>query len=150
MNISDKDLISTKDDPDWFDILKIDELYFPFPWKASDWLDIELSRNFLFKFNKENQLIGFCLINFVIGDEVVHLQKICLKPEFRGDGAAVLFFEKIKCFLKKLGFTSIYLEVQTINQRAINFYVKCGFSTLRIIKNFYSNGDDAQTMSIVL
>lgn len=42
------------------------------------------------------------------------------------------------------------LEVHAQNQRAIDLYTKCGFKTVRIRKNYYSDAQDAIVMDLKL
>jgi ribosomal protein S18 acetylase RimI-like enzyme len=48
------------------------------------------------------------------------------------------------------GAKSIYLEVELPNQRAIGFYKKLGFVSLRTIKRYYSDATDALTMQMII
>lgn len=51
-------------------------------------------------------------------------------------------------FLQKCSSTSqfVTLEVHSKNVRAIDLYKKCGFKTVRIRKNYYSDGSEALVM----
>jgi ribosomal protein S18 acetylase RimI-like enzyme len=150
MNISDNLVLVSRLDPTWDQIIKMDSNYFPCPWTKDDWDKLAPERDFVFSFNHFGELIGFCLISFLSGDNVAHLQKICLDPKARGQGKAMTHLLQIKDFLKNKGCESIFLEVEVTNLQALSFYKKAGFLPLRLIRNFYSDGGDAQTMSLTL
>lgn len=54
----------------------------------------------------------------------------------------------LRGFAKDCSTTSklITLEVHSKNDRAIGLYTKCGFKTVRIRRNYYSDGSDALIM----
>lgn len=126
-----------------------DQLYFPHPWTTEQWLGLNLHHHLIFTCSN-SQLDGFALFHRVANDETVHLLKICIHPEVRGSGAASEFWAEILKDLRSKSVKSIFLEVETTNQRAIGFYRKMGFQDLRLIKRFYSDGADAFTMQLML
>ena len=42
---------------------------------------------------------------------------------------------------KKMGITKLLLNVRSDNEKAIWFYIKCGFTLVKEIENFYATGD---------
>ncbi len=63
------------------------------------------------------------------------------------------FSEKLlRLFIAECGSTSklLTLEVHAKNDQAIALYHKCGFKTVRIRKNYYSDQMDALVMDLVL
>jgi ribosomal-protein-alanine N-acetyltransferase len=96
------------------------------------------------------ELKGFALLGTVPGDDVAHLYKIVIAQTDRGSGTSQEFWAQITKQLVLFGITRVYLEVQGDNSRAINFYLKLGFKTLRKAKGFYSNGSDALIMELTL
>lgn len=129
-------------------ILDLDQTQFPRPWSAKDWQDLNWEHHFLFAWQLENQPVGFALFSFIPGDDTAHLLKICLKSELRGMGIAQAFWKACQSNLKSIDIKSIYLEVEAHNHRAIGFYKKLSFVTLRTIKGYYSDGSDAVTMQM--
>lgn len=132
------------------DVLNLDQHDFPKPWSMQDWGSLNWSHHQLFGIKKETELVGFALFSQIPGDDSVHLLKICLKSSLRGGPDTQIFWTALIEELKLKGVRSIYLEVESRNARAIGFYRKSGFQLLRIIKTFYSNGDDAHTMQLIL
>jgi ribosomal-protein-alanine N-acetyltransferase len=150
MNFFDSFRLENKFDSAWKEVIRQDQLYFPFPWTLDDWRDLDLSLNHLLIFLDQQKVVGHGLFFYVPGDEVVHLQKICVLPELRGKGIAEIFWMQVKEYFLKFSVTSIYLEVQESNIPAVSFYRKVGFRELRNIKNFYSTGENGLIMTVTL
>lgn len=125
-------------------ILELDQRYFPYPWTESQWKELNPANHLLFSHGNE----GFALFMRIPGDEMAHLLKICLRPENRGYGEALKFWDEILKELRDKGIKSIYLEVEAGNHRARGFYSKIGFKKLRQIPGYYSDGEDAVTMDL--
>lgn len=131
-------------------IIELDRLHFPLPWSRHDWEKADPNHHKIFSWYENDQVIGFALFHFLKGDETAHLLKICVSPSVRGTSASAKFWTDIVSKLKLLGISSIYLEVEEGNHRARGFYQKVGFSPLRTIKGYYSDGSNAVTMSLTL
>ena len=130
-------------------IASFDRLYFPQPWTTEQWLELNFQHHLLY-IRDNSDLEGLALFHRVAGDDTAHLLKICLRPEARGSGVALQFWVEILQDLRSKSVKSIFLEVETTNLRAIGFYRKVGFESLRLIKRFYSDGADAFTMQLML
>ncbi len=130
-------------------LASFDQLHFPHPWTTEQWLELNFHHHLLYVRGK-SKIEGFALIQRVRDDETAHLLKICLCPESRGSGQSLQFLDEILHDLRSKSVKSIFLEVETSNLRAIGFYRKSGFQTLRPIKAFYSDGADAFTMQLML
>lgn len=129
------------------EVIDLDRAYFPHPWTEAEWGKFDLG-NLLYVLRKEGKVIGFAL--FGISDDTAHLYKILLVPTERGAGQAQSFWKDIIQDLKKKNFAQVYLEVAAQNLSALAFYRKVGMQELRIIKSYYSNGEDAVTMNLTL
>ena len=130
------------------EIIHLDLNYFPQPWTESQWK--QLNHYKLFTWRENTELIGFALFGINPADDVAHLFKILILPSRRGTNHMTDFWNSIVQQLKNLELSSVYLEVECENQRAIGFYKKNGFATLRKNKAFYSSGKDAWVMSLTL
>jgi ribosomal protein S18 acetylase RimI-like enzyme len=133
---------------DFTKVLDLDQTQFPRPWSAKDWQELNWDHHFLFGWHIENQLVGFSLFSFIPGDDSAHLLKVCVQTDLRGLGTAQAFWVNCQDYLKTADIISIYLEVEAHNQRAIGFYDKLGFQTLRKNKGYYSDGSDAVIMQM--
>ncbi len=131
-------------------VKEIDQKHFPNPWTHSEWKTLNWGHHHLYTYNLGDEILGFALFSIVTGDDVAHLLKICLCPPYRGTEVSVGFWMSLLNELKQIGMSSVFLEVESTNLRAIKFYKKNNFEQLRLIKGFYSNGGDALTMSLTL
>jgi [ribosomal protein S18]-alanine N-acetyltransferase len=131
-------------------VIELDQNYFPHPWNEIQWQELNSQHHRLLTWNLDSVLVGFALLSIVPGDDVAHLYKIVLRPEHRGLGHAQNFWNAICENLKQNAYSKVFLEVEASNERAIRFYVKSGFSILRKIQGYYSNGEDAIVMILTL
>lgn len=150
MNTTGKLEVVLKDDAHWSSLVNMDQAYFPRPWTADSWKSLDLNHHLLYAWMAGNKLAGFALFSAPRGDETAHLLKILVIPELRDSGNAGLFWEKIRDELLQNHFSSVYLEVEESNGRAQGFYRKLGFSLLRRVKSYYSDGADAVMMQLTL
>ena len=132
------------------DIILLDQTHFPRPWSTKDWDNLNWNHHVLLNWEQGDITVAFALFGLVPADDVAHLLKICVEPSERGSGLAQLFWQRCVEELKVCGAKSIYLEVELPNQRAIGFYKKMGFVSLRTIKRYYSDGTDALTMQMII
>ncbi len=66
-----------------------------------------------------------------------------VRTSYRRRGYGFLLLAQVIACLKKIGITSIFLEVSIKNDSAIALYRKLGMKKVSVRKNYYSNGDDA-------
>ena len=131
------------------DVVMMDEKYFPHPWKLSEWLELNFKHHLLYSWQGQ-ELEGFALFGLVPGDDTAHLFKIQVNPALQGQGISMKFWSGIVENLRLKGVKNIYLEVESSNERAIGFYKKVGFTCLRRVKSYYSNGSDGLMLQITL
>lgn len=132
------------------EVINLDQTYFPTPWTTKQWQDLNLENHTLFGWRVGGKLTGIALLATIPGDDTAHLLKILLLHNSRGTGASLSFWAAIIQELRRKGMKSVYLEVETTNQRAEAFYKKVGFKLLRVQKGFYSGGEDALIMNLTL
>ena len=131
-------------------IKDLDKHQFPQPWSEESWKTMNWDFHHLYAWELGGEIIGFCLFFHTLGDDSTHLLKICIDSKSRGSGHSSVLWSKVQDQLRLSGIKSIYLEVEAQNQRAIGFYLKNHFKKLRTVKHFYSNGEDALTMILML
>ena len=133
------------------EVFELDTEQFPQPWNLSQWNDLDYKNNRLYTFRSvEGELLSFALFGITAGDDVAHLYKILTREQLRGTAVSMDFFSSLVRGLRSDGYKSIYLEVEVNNKRAIRFYEKMGLKGLRLSKSFYSFGEDALIMTIML
>lgn len=134
----------------WESILEMDQKYFSRPWNRPAWEDLDWSNHLLKAWAVEETAVGFALFAHLPQDDVAHLLKIFMIPEYRGKGVTVLFWRELAFALEERGAKQVYLEVEASNKRAIGFYEKIGFKKLRTARGYYSDGADAVMMQLTL
>jgi ribosomal-protein-alanine N-acetyltransferase len=127
-------------------IIQMDQDFFPHPWTEDQWKELDSYK--LLTWRSDDELLGFALFRIVLNDDVAHLLKLFIRPSVRGTQETGAFWNEIIQELRGHGQSSLYLEVESQNQRAIRFYQKHGFKLLRINKGYYSSGEDALIMSM--
>ncbi len=132
------------------EVISLDQTFFPTPWTTQAWKDLDLSTHLLVGWREKNALVGFALFGTAPGDDTAHLLKILLLNNSRGTGTSLSFWASILEDLRSRGFKSVYLEVESSNERAKGFYTKVGFKLLRVARAFYSSGEDALIMNLTL
>ena len=73
---------------------------------------------------------------------------LAVKPGLRQKGIGRRLTNFLISLFRKKGVKEIFLEVRTINKIAISLYRELGFKILKILKNYYQNGDDAYLMKL--
>lgn len=132
------------------EVVDLDQLFFPNSWNKEQWWSLDSAQTILLEWKKAQKLVGFALLGIVPGDDLAHLYKILILPDYQGLGEAEAFWKETVNFLRSRGLGRVYLEVEDSNTRARRFYEKVGFKVLRKNKAYYSNGEDAWMMDYLL
>lgn len=105
--------------------------------------------NFYDEFNQKTRQYFVALS----GDEVVgyigvfdmiedyNIIGIAVKKEYQRKKIGSLLLERIVSIARENNVNSLSLEVDSINEKAINFYKNKGFEVTNIRKNYYKNND---------
>ena len=85
---------------------------------------------------------------FVImqNDGTAHLTTIGVAPEHRRSGIAAMLLGHLESVLRAKGISTIVLEVRVKNVPAQLLYVRHGYTTVKRIANYYSDGEDCFLM----
>lgn len=103
--------------------------------KAS--LSSETLNYFVLKIDKK--IIGFLECSCVLDE--AELYEIAIKKEYQGKGYSKLLMEYFLSFCKDKKVKTIFLEVNTINNKAISLYEKFGFIEYSVRKKYYGDND---------
>jgi len=77
-----------------------------------------------------------------------HIISIAVLPEYRHKGiGGALVNEALHSMVARHGARSCYLEVRASNKSAVNLYQELGFEIERMVKGYYSDGENAYIMS---
>ena len=132
-------------------VLEIERKSFPFPFGEVLINNIYIGAPELcYVIEYAGEIVGFLLGGYTATPRQAHILSIAIKPGFRGRGYGrrilVHFLERTKI----LGYSSIKLEVQVDNDKAIKLYVELGFRIERRIRKYYQDNADAYIMLIGL
>ena len=120
-------------------IFQIEKESFKNPWSYNAFLtEIRNNLSLNWVFMEERKVLGY-LFGWNLNYDY-HLNNIAVEPFSRRKGVAkkminnIIFIPKIK---------NIYLEVSSLNCKAINLYEKIGFKQNGLRKKYYKNGSNA-------
>ena len=105
-------------------------------------LENPLANHYVYEF--DNKVIGF--VSSYFDGEIIEILNYCIDPEYQSKGFGTKLMEE---FFKRQNAISAILEVRSSNVKAIGLYKKFDFKTIRIRKEYYSNGEDALFMQKV-
>ncbi|MEM2522106.1 MAG: ribosomal protein S18-alanine N-acetyltransferase [Candidatus Bathyarchaeia archaeon] len=129
------------------------------PENYTDYFFIDLYERFpeTFIVAEENgEVVGYImcrietgLANFGLGGFIKrgHVVSIAVMPQHRGKGIGEALVKKAMEGMRLYNAKQCFLEVRVTNTPAINLYKKLGFKIVRIIRGYYSDGEDAYLMS---
>lgn len=105
-------------------------------------LNNPLARHYVF--GKNEIIIGF--VSSIFDGSALEILNLVVEKEYQSKGYGTKAFASFLDELVLQGLTNVTLEVRESNKRAIHFYEKFGFKTVRIRKEYYSNKEDAYFM----
>ena len=89
------------------------------------------------------------IVGYIIGNlkkNLLELVSLAVRLEWRQKGIGTKLTKFLVSVFKGKGAKKFLLNVRTRNRTAISFYRNLGFETLRKVKNYYQNGDNAFLM----
>lgn len=128
------------------EVMEIEKVSFPQPWpetylkklykeRVQDFLVAEVSR----------KVVGY-ILGYVKPDKSGSIKTLAVAPDYRRQGIGKKLVNFIIQKLKKKGIKEIFLHTRIKNRVASSFYKKLGFRTIKIIKRYFQNGEDAYLM----
>jgi len=127
-------------------VLAIENDSFPNPWNRSYFIH-ELEKNDiseLYVLVENDEVIAYGDIWYMF--ENCDLTNIAVKRQYRNKGYGSKMLKYLIKTAAKKGCEFMHLEVDVLNDAAINLYKKYNFETVRTRKKYYENGDDAYDM----
>lgn len=133
---------------DVFNMNNLNEEILPENYPLLFWITTLLtSSNSYVAYNSNNVLVGYCLA-FPESPVSGLICSLAVHPDFRNKNIAnTLLSLSINSFKEQL-ITNIELHVRIDNIIAKNIYLKNGFEIIEIIKEYYSENQDAYLMKI--
>lgn len=98
---------------------------------------------------EDGRLVGF-VAAVPTGGKVARVLMLAVLPESRRKYLGQMLMRRLYGSCVQKGLDTIVLEVRKSNLEAMAFYVREGFETFGEIKSFYTNGEDAWKMMMVL
>ncbi len=131
------------------DVISIENLSFPNPWKMSTFIGEIANRDISYPFMIVHQItaknLGY-IIYWKLNEEV-QISNFAVHPDCRGFGLGEAVLRQVLDELIKAGLLYVFLEVRPSNYSARSLYEKMGFSVFGVRKNYYhSPPEDALVM----
>lgn len=120
-------------------VFEIEKTFFDVTEKNSILGALKSDTLYCFVLKNENEVIGFLECSIVLDE--AELYEIAIKSQFQGKGFSNYLMQFFKDFCKEKNVKTIYLEVNTINSKAISLYKKFDFKEYSVRKNYYGNND---------
>ncbi len=124
------------------DVTCLESDLFSAPWSSSQ-LDSHLSsKNKIWGFWRENDLLGYLIVSQVADEWEIY--RIAVVEQARRQGIAhdlIMHFQKL-CNIND----RVFLEVNEVNHSAQRFYAEEGFAEVGRRKGYYADGNDAILM----
>lgn len=99
----------------------------------------------------EASVVGHAILRVVVGE--AELLNFCLAPEHRGQGRAVVCFDRLLALLQEQGVKRLFLEVRQSNTPARRLYTGAGMREVGVRKDYYPSKEgreDAVLMAAML
>lgn len=126
------------------EIIEIEKASFPDrkPWSENYFKNIyrKYPQGFLVA-KTEGKVAGYAIGRVKNGSsEIISL---AVHPYWRRKQVGAFLLKRLIDYFKKEGVKKILLHVRTKNKEASSFYNNFNFEIVKVIKNYYKNGDDA-------
>jgi ribosomal-protein-alanine N-acetyltransferase len=122
-----------------------------FPWSdamIAEELSCDHACHFVARIDHDAPIRAFIFCRLFCDELAIH--NLCTDPEIRRLGLATALIRHAIARARSLGANAAFLEVRSSNSAALALYSREGFVTLDLRKKYYSNGDDACTMTRAL
>lgn len=135
-------------------VMEIEELGFPNP-RSMPSFKFRLDREGFFVYVDEGEVVGYVVVavedapwwmEALRGENEGHVLDLAVHPRHRRTGIGEALMRKGLRFLVERGVPAVKLEVRVDNETAMGLYEKLGFERVRVLRSYYSDGDDAWLM----
>lgn len=133
------------------EVLKIEELSYPFPWAREVFSDCLRVGYACFGLQAGQKLVGYSVHNWGVGES--HLLNLCVRPDCQGQGYGNLLLTHAIGHARSLDCHVMFLEVRPSNRDASRLYIKRGFKVIGQRPAYYqaaSGREDALVMRLDL
>ena len=107
-----------------------------------------LMKYFIMETKKDNEFIG--QVSLWIDENKSQINNFYIIRDFQGIKLGKKFMDFIMNYFKSININEITLEVRSSNKIAINLYESYGFKVITTRSNYYSNGENALLMYLMI
>ncbi|OCG41942.1 ribosomal protein S18-alanine N-acetyltransferase [Gilliamella sp. Bif1-4] len=144
--------ISTLTEHDLIEAFELEQICHAIPWSKQTFLSNQGECYLNFKITINNQMVGFCICQYV-ADEA-NLFNIAIHPDFRKQGLARKLLnhliDRLITIKSPCPISTLWLEVRQSNTPAIKLYHTLGFNQITIRKNYYPTTNGKQEDAIIM
>ena len=126
-------------------IIQLDHIVLKTNWHGRLYLqEMEMPESHFIVLYLEEKFIGYLLIRIIIDE--AEIMQFAINPDFQKQGFGQILYDSAQIYILEAQANTIYLEVETLNQQAINFYEKNGFENIHLRKDYYGPDKHANVM----
>lgn len=126
-------------------ILELDHKVLKTNWHGRLYLqEMEMPESYFTVLYLDEQFIGYLLLRVIIDE--AEIMQFAVDPEYQKQGFGQNLYDGALQYITHAQVDNIYLEVETLNQKAISFYEKNGFEKIHIRKDYYGPEKHANVM----
>lgn len=133
------------------EVLDIEYAVYPFPWSHGNFLDSIKSGYETWILREPapaRQLLGYFMLMHMVDES--HLLNITVHPGHHGRGLGRVMLDHAAALARTAGMKSMLLEVRPSNTRALEIYLRYGFSRVGVRRNYYPAPDSRREDAIVM
>ncbi|MCR4670211.1 MAG: ribosomal protein S18-alanine N-acetyltransferase [Saccharofermentans sp.] len=127
------------------ELMRLEEGSIEHPWTSEDLMKLATEQNKAgFAAEEDGKIIGYIGLSFILDE--AEIGNLVVDKDFRRQGIGGSLIEQVKDFLKDQGIAKVFLEVAEDNESAKALYLKSGFNSFNIRKDYYGKGRNALLM----
>ena len=104
--------------------------------------------NYIYVYEMDNEIVGY--ISYSFDEEIAEMLNFCVDGSKQNKGIGTDLLNYTIAEFEALNGSSIILEVNSVNNKAIKLYEKMGFKQISKRKAYYSDGNDALVLQKLL
>lgn len=129
-------------------VFAIEQVVYPHPWTRGNFVDSLAAGYSAWTLHDGAELVGYFLIMAAVDE--AHLLNVSVAADRQGQGLGRYLLDKVAACARGLGATSVLLEVRPSNQRALEVYLRHGYTEIGRRKNYYPAHHGQREEAIVM